>query len=309
MESKILSYFSPGIQKALKLPELTDIFINNDTVFVKTQSDQYELERVVGSMRVVINEIANYCGTVVNVDNPILEVMFAGFRITATIPPISARCNMSIRKPNPHIIKMVDYIERGQLSQSHYEFLSNAISNHKNILVVGGTGSGKTTFSNALLDRMVELSPPGHRIVILEDIDELQCSIPNQVKYLTSHCADMTRLLKVAMRSNPERILVGEVRDKSALDLLKSWNTGSPGGIATIHANGCEEGLQRIIDLAMEAGVPAPFSLVQHTVDVLVFIESKRTEEGFVRKVKEVASVTGFNRNTEKFSLEQIKGE
>ena len=306
VESKILSYFSTTIQKALKRNDLTDLFINEEGVFLKTLSEQSFLENVSGSYRVVINEIANYCGTVINADNPILECFFAGFRITATIPPITQRSTLSIRKPHSNIIELEEYVKNYQLSHSHFDYLSESIINRKNILVVGGTGSGKTTFANSLLDLMSKITPKSQRIVILEDIDELRCSMPNRVKFLTSKNVNMNRLLMVAMRSNPERILVGEVRDKSALDLLKAWNTGSPGGIATIHGNGCEEGLSRVIDLAMEAGVPAPFSLVRHTVDVLVFLKTERTEKGFKRSIDTVAEVKGFNRNTEQFLLNNI---
>ena len=306
MESKILSYFSPTVQQALKRKDLTDLFINEGGVFLKTHSEQTFLENVTGSHRVVINEIANYCDTIVNVDNPILECVFAGFRVTATIPPITNKCTMSIRKPHSKVIELDEYVKNGQLSQAHFDYLSSAIIGCKNILVVGGTGSGKTTFANSLLDLMSKITPKNQRIVILEDIDELKCSMPNKVKFLTSKNVTMNRLLMLAMRSNPERILVGEVRDKSALDLLKAWNTGSPGGIATIHGNGCEEGLNRIIDLAMEAGVPAPFSLVRHTVDVLVFLKTERTQKGFVRSIDTVAEITGFDRNAEKFSLNNI---
>jgi P-type conjugative transfer ATPase TrbB len=305
-EQEIFTYLSDSYVDILSRDDLTDLFINEETVFAKTHTEQFEIEKMQGNLTVVINEMAHHNKTVVNQKEPILECMFAGFRVTATIFPVTKKPTIVFRKPNIHVIKLAQYVEKKQLTQKQYDYVIEAIGIHKNIVIVGSTGSGKTTFANAMIDKMTELSSPAERIVILEDTDEIQCKMRNKTKLFTSHNIDMDRLLKTSLRLNPERILVGEVRDKAALSMLKSWNTGHPGGITTIHANGCEEALQRLIDCAMEAGVPAPYSLVRHTINTIIFIKSKKTEKGFFRYVEDIAEVVDFDRTKQKFILNHI---
>ena len=121
----------------------------------------------------------------------------------------------------------------------------DAIAAHRNILVIGGTGSGKTTLVNAIIHRMVEIAP-NERVVIIEDTGEIQCAAQNAVQYHTTLDVTMTLLLKATLRMRPDRILVGEVRGPEALDLLMAWNTGHEGGAATLHANNARAGLDRL---------------------------------------------------------------
>jgi type IV secretion system protein VirB11 len=170
------------------------------------------------------------------------------------------------------------YVEAGIITAAQLDTLSDAVLSRKNILVSGGTGSGKTTLSNAIIDRISRLSDIGTRIVIIEDTRELQCTAPNVVQFLTDDDAgiDMTRLLKLTLRYRPDRILVGEVRDKAALALLKAWNTGHPGGIATLHANNPEAALLRLDQLCQEAGVPSQQTLIHEAVDIVLQIARDR---------------------------------
>ena len=185
------------------------------------------------------------------------------------------------------------------LKHEHYTQIVQAIKDRKNILVVGGTGSGKTTFTNAIIDMIVRVNPE-HRIVIIEDTAEIQCSAKNNVILRATEKTDMLVLLKATMRLRPDRILVGEVRGREALDLLKAWNTGHPGGCATVHANSATAGLIRIEQLIAEGTTADMRDLIAEAVNIVVFIE--KTAEG--RKIKEVIKVEGFDREKQTYKID-----
>lgn len=222
--------------------------------------------------------MADYLHTTVSRDRPIVEgampIEFLRSRFAGAIPPMVEGASFSIRLPARSVYTLDQYVEAGIITAAQLDTLSDAVLSRKNILVSGGTGSGKTTLANALIDRISKLSDIGTRIVIIEDTRELQCTAPNVVQFLTDDDAgiDMTRLLKLTLRYRPDRILVGEVRDKAALALLKAWNTGHPGGIATLHANNPEAALLRLDQLCQEAGVPAQQTLIHEAVDIVLQI-------------------------------------
>ena len=171
-----------------------------------------------------------------------------------------------------------------------------AVLARKNILVVGGTGTGKTTLTNGIIAEIVRVTPE-HRLVIIEDTAEIQCSAQNAVLLHATSTVDMLSLLKTTMRLRPDRILVGEVRGPEALALLKAWNTGHPGGVVTVHANHARAGLIRLEQLISEA-TPAPMqTLIGEAVDLIVSIV--KTPTG--RKVDEVLSVQGFQEGEYQF--------
>lgn len=222
--------------------------------------------------------MADYLHTTVSRDRPIVEgampIEFLRSRFAGAIPPMVEGASFSIRLPARSVYTLDQYVEAGIITAAQLDTLSDAVLSRKNILVSGGTGSGKTTLANALIDRISKLSDIGTRIVIIEDTRELQCTAPNVIQFLTDDDAgiDMTRLLKLTLRYRPDRILVGEVRDKAALALLKAWNTGHPGGIATLHANNPEAALLRLDQLCQEAGVPAQQTLIHEAVDIVLQI-------------------------------------
>jgi type IV secretion system protein VirB11 len=183
------------------------------------------------------------------------------------------------------IFTIEDYVASGRLTAKQAEILKNLICNRKNILICGGPGSGKTTVTNALIIEAVK-HDENERFLILEDLPELQCRAPNKVAMLTSDTVSMRGLLRLAMRMRPDRILIGEVRGAEALDMLKAWNTGCPGGICTVHANGAEEAIQRILDLSMEAGLTIPpKDLVFHTIDAIVSVQRAGHQKGFIQEI------------------------
>ena len=175
----------------------------------------------------------------------------------------------------------------------HAEIIRAAVGARKNILVVGSTGSGKTTFVNACLDALAVLTPHD-RVISIEDTIELQCAIKNYLDLRAVGNVTMLDCLRACMRLKPTRIVVGEVRGAEAYTLLKAWNTGHPGGMATVHANDAMSGLIRLESLVAEATNAPQQTLIAEAVDLVIFVDE---EPGIAagRKVREVLLVTGYS--------------
>ncbi len=202
-----------------------------------------------------------------------LPVPYAA-RLQASIPPIVDAPTFVLRKPAHVVFSLDDYVAKGIVSPRHRAALIAAVGAHHNILIGGGTGSGKTTLANALLELVAQSDD---RVLIIEDTPELQCAARNKVQILVQPKVHTWRdAVMAAMRYRPDRILVGEVRDGSALELLKAWNTGHPGGLATIHANDTRAMLDRLCQLIEEVVFPAPRALVAQTVHLCVHIRRDR---------------------------------
>lgn len=236
--------------------------------------------------------VASTLRTQITALNPILEceLPLDGSRFEALIPPVVAGPTFTIRKKASKIFTLDNYVESGIMTQAQCEAIEAAVRNRRNVLVVGGTGTGKTTLTNGIIDYMAKACPQD-RIVIIEDTGELQCAATNVVILRAVDHVDMTRLLKATMRLRPDRILVGEVRDGAALALLKAWNTGHPGGAATVHANSAPAGLIRMEQLVAEATQAPMHALIAEAVDLIVSIE--KTAGG--RRIKEVVTVEGHD--------------
>ena len=241
----------------------------------------------------ILAAVAGIHEVVVSQDNPSVEATLPiyremqGERFTGQIPPIVMAPCFTIRKKSELVFTLDDYVKTNRLTLTQSITLSELVSDRKNILICGGPGSGKTTVTNALIATAVAHNKQ-QRFLLLEDTPELQCSAPNKIDMLTSATSNitMTDLLRLGMRMRPDRILIGEVRGAEALDMLKAWNTGCPGGICTVHANSAEEAVQRILDLALEAGIKTPpISLVLHTIDAIVSVVRKNNEKGFINQI------------------------
>jgi len=255
----------------------------------------------------IMNAIAGIHGFVVSQHSPRLEAelpyygVMKGERFTGQVPPVVSAPCFTIRKKSDIVFTLDDYIKTHRLTDAQANVLCQLIQERKNILICGGPGSGKTTVTNALIVEAVK-SDENQRFLILEDLPELQCHAANRVAMLTSNDVDMTGLLRAAMRMRPDRILIGEVRGKEALDMLKAWNTGCPGGICTVHANGATEAIQRILDLTMEAGLTVtPIQLVLHTIDAIVSVVRKGSQKGFIH---EILALGDYHNG--KFSFEKL---
>ena len=234
----------------------------------------------------LLGTIADGLGTVITKQSPILEgeLPLDGSRFEGLIPPVVARPTFTIRKKALLIYTLDDYAQQGIMNAKQKTQIQEAITARRNILVVGGTGSGKTTLTNAIIAEMVALTPED-RLVIMEDTVEIQCKADNAVILRTSIDISIQQLLRATMRLRPDRIIVGEVRGAEALALLKSWNTGHPGGIATLHANSADSGLVRLEQLIAESGIQADMkALIDEAVDLVIFIE----KQGGKRVIKEI---------------------
>ncbi|MBD1205406.1 MAG: P-type conjugative transfer ATPase TrbB [Rhodobacteraceae bacterium] len=239
----------------------------------------------------IVRLAATAAGVVVTASSPIVSCRLPelGYRFEGLLPPAVESPVFSIRFHGLTSPSLSDYAERGVLCINHKSVLERAIDNKLNILVAGSTGSGKTTLLNALLGEL-HAQQPTQRVVVIEDTPEICSPLPNTVFLRTSAGADATRLLASTLRLRPDRIFVGEVRDGAALALLKAWNTGHPGGMASIHANSARDALVRLDLLVREASVAALPEVIGAAVDMVVFME--RTDAG--RRVSEIISVEGY---------------
>ncbi|MCM2450317.1 P-type conjugative transfer ATPase TrbB [Agrobacterium vitis] len=240
---------------------------------------------------VIIGSVAHALQSEADDERPIIsgELPIGGHRFEGLLPPVVSGPSFTIRRRASRLIPLDDYVKHKIMTEAQASVLRSAISSRMNIVISGGTGSGKTTLANAVIAEIVA-NAPDDRIVILEDTAEIQCAAENAVALHTSDTIDMARLLQSTMRLRPDRIIVGEVRDGAALTLLKSWNTGHPGGVTTIHSNTAMSALRRLEQLTAEASQQPMQEVIGEAVELIVSIE--RTGKG--RRVREVIHVEGF---------------
>ena len=287
----------PRILAAISDPQVTEIIVNEDgrVWFEAYGRGMHEagLSLAASQIESLIGTVAASLGAVANADKPIVEgeLPIGGIRFEGLLPPVARKPCCVMRKPAQVLYTLDDYIRDGILSEAHTQSLRDAIDRRSNIVVAGGTGSGKTTLAGALINEMVARSDPNERYVIIEDTLEIQCRARNLVQLHTAESADMTRLVRTTMRLRPDRIIIGEVRGAEALALLKAWATGHPGGVTTVHSNSARGVLTRLSSLVQEAGVPPQPELIAETINLLVFIV--RTRAG--RRVKEIVRVRGYD--------------
>jgi len=249
-KKKLERDMGPLLMAALNNPKTVEIMLNADGKL--WQESLGEGMKCIGTLRTaqaeaIIKTVAGYHGKEVTRVKPIIEgeLPLDGSRFAGQLPPIVPAPIFAIRKRAIAIFTLEQYVDAGIMTPTQYEALKSFVANHRNILVIGGTGSGKTTLVNAIINEMV-VCDPTERVFIIEDTGEIQCAAENFVQYHTSFDVPMTALLKTTLRMRPDRILVGEVRGAEALDLLDAWNTGHEGGAATLHANNAAAGLTRL---------------------------------------------------------------
>ncbi|MES2451924.1 MAG: P-type conjugative transfer ATPase TrbB [Pseudomonadota bacterium] len=289
----------PTIAAALADPLVLEVMINPDGALrldrlgegrsdTGVRYDPVQIERI-------IRLVASHARTEVHAGSPIVSAELpphgegAGERFEGVLPPVALGPCFSIRKPATRIYTLMDYVADGIMSADMARLLSLAVVERRNVLVAGGTSSGKTTLANALLAEMAHLD---ERIILIEDTRELQSPATDTVALRTrAGSVTMADLVRSTLRLRPDRIIVGEVRGGEALDMLKAWNTGHPGGIATVHANSAASALLRIEQLIQEAVVTVPRRLIADAIDMVVFIAGR----GSARRVDTLVRVTGLD--------------
>jgi type IV secretion system protein VirB11 len=307
IQQKLLREIGPIIGQALLNPDVVEIALNPDgKLWVEKMSTGWEHcgEMTAETAESLMGTIASCLHTTVTRENPILEgeLPIDGSRFEGLLPPLVANPTFTIRKKALRIFTLADYVRQKVLTEHQKEVLVKAIVECKNILVVGGTGSGKTTFLNAIIHQ-ISIEHPKHRLILIEDTSELQCSAKNMVPLHTSDTVDMQRLLRATMRLKPDRIMVGEVRGGEALALLKSWNTGHSGGCASCHADDGLGGLLRVEQLISEASKSPMQKLIAKAIHFVVVIKN---EPGVGRHIPEILRVTGYDSGVQQYKYDLL---
>lgn len=239
----------------------------------------------------IVRLVAHHVGIEVHARSPRVsaELPEGGERFEGLLPPVVSAPAFAIRKPAVAVFSLEDYAAAEIMSQTQAAALRYAVAERRNILVAGGTGTGKTTLVNALL---AEVATTTDRVVLIEDTRELQCAAPNLVAMRTKDgVASLSDLVRSSLRLRPDRIPIGEVRGAEALDLLKAWGTGHPGGVGTIHAGSAIGALRRMEQLIQEAVVTVPRALIGETIDLIAVL----ARDGHGRRLAELASVDGLS--------------
>ena len=241
----------------------------------------------------ILRLVAHHVGAEIHAGRPRLaaELPGTGERFEGLMPPLVTAPTFSLRKPASRVFPLADYVAAGVMTSVQAELLAGSVRDRDNILVVGPTSSGKTTLVNALL---AEVAAGGDRVVMIEDVRELQCAAPNLVALRTGEgIATLGELVRSSLRLRPDRIIIGEVRGAEALDLIKAWGTGHPGGVGTLHAGSALGALLRLEQLIQEAVVTVPRALIADTVDLIAVLAGR----GRQRRLVELSRLTGLAAN------------
>jgi type IV secretion system protein TrbB len=285
---------------ALERPATSDVLLLEDGALWVNAGGKWTVDETafysVEQRETIISLIAHALHQRATFTSPNVEGEFTigaqRFRFTGLMPPVVAAPTIAIRKPAEIIYTLADYERDSIITAGQRSVLQRGVIERQNILIAGAMGSGKSTLANALIDEI----PPGQRVGTIEDTYELQVRLPNRNQLHTTAAIDLQMLVRTALRLQLDRIIVGEVRGKETLALLKAWNTGCAGGIATIHANSATAALIRLSSLVQEAGVPPQPELIAEAVDLVVFIELQKSEHGRTqRRVTEILRIEGLN--------------
>lgn len=254
----------------------------------------------------IIYAVADLAGQVIDVKNdPALQAhipesrLFANCRFQGLLPMIVEAPSFNIRKHAKKILTLDEYVAQGTMSERQREVIMEAIHGKKNIIVAGGTGSGKTTLVNAVL---AEISKLDERIVTIEDTRELKCSAENFVALNTTDSVDMDNLLRKTLRLSPNRIVVGEIRGKEALTLIDAWSTGHRGGCSTVHSDSATDTLFRLEDLVSRVSISAQQAGIARAIDVVIYIAKRAIR----RSVDEVLSIDGWDRERHEYITHRL---
>jgi type IV secretion system protein VirB11 len=289
------SALGPAIARHLEDPSIVEVMLNPDgRLWIDRLSggliDTGERLSAADGERIV-RLVAHHVGGEVHARSPRIsaELPEAGERFEGLLPPVVAAPSFAIRKAAVAIFALEDYVATGIMTAGQAGALRHAVAARANIIVAGGTSTGKTTLTNALL---AEVAKTSDRVVLIEDTRELQCKAQNLVALRTKDgVVSLSDLVRASLRMRPDRIPIGEVRGAEALDLLKAWGTGHPGGIGTIHAGTALGALRRLEQLIQEAVVTVPRALTAETINVIAVLSGR----GRDRRLNELTRVVGLS--------------
>lgn len=304
------------IMSCMNDPAIIEIMKNDDGSVFKdhiTEGLSYLCHLDAQQSLNVVTLVASHINQEVTVKTPIVsaELPSSGFRFEGNIPPISVTATFNIRKHTTLDLTLDDYVKANIMTEEQAQTIKEAVKNKKNILVVGGTGSGKTTLCNAILNEMALYN---ERIIIIQDTNELKCKCENKVYLRSSNYVSIRDLLFSTLRRTPNRIIIGEVRDGAALNVIKAWNTGHSGGLCTLHADSAELALMQLESYISEVSEKPQEMTIVNTIDYIIDIQ----RVGAKRKIQGIVEVKGYrgsngeiyykgDKNTSKYIVENIK--
>lgn len=307
----ILPFLRP-IAHLIQDPDVSEVMVNgSQRVFVERAGEILAIDGVVideRHLRVAVKTIARLLGDDVSEETPILDARLPdGSRVAAVLPPCSlGGTTLTIRKFHARLWTCPELVRVGMITEDLVGLVCTALANRDNILISGGTATGKTTLLNAL----ATLLPASDRIVLIEDTAELRIAHPNLVRFearreqADAKAVTIRDLLRATLRHRPDRIIVGEVRGGEAFDLLQTLNTGHSGSLSTIHANSAEQALARFASCVLQSGVELPYTairrLISESIDLVVHLERRRG----LRSVTEVVCVRGYEPDRDRYDLE-----
>src|SRR5467141_2775111 len=309
----ILPFLRP-IQHLILDPDISEIMVNGpERIFIEKAG---YLQAVPGvkltpeSLIVAVKNIARRLGDDISEAKPILDSRLPdGSRVAAVIPPCSLNgVTLTIRKFNSRHFGIEDLIKVGTIERSLANQLESFVLARKNILITGGTGTGKTTLVN-ILGKFI---PPDERILLIEDTSEIQMDQDNLVRFEARQpqsgrpAVSIRDLLKAALRHRPDRIILGEIRGGEAFDLLQLLNTGHSGSLSTVHATSAKQGLARFTSCVLQSGVDLPYRAIKtnvgDSVNVVVHLERRPGR----RFVSEVLEIHGYDPDRDEYNYSFI---
>jgi pilus assembly protein CpaF len=309
----ILPFLRP-IEGLILDPDISDILVNGpDHVFIEKFG---ELQKVSGvsltekSLQVAIRNIARVLGDDINEEKPMLEARLPdGSRVTAVFPPCSVNgTSLAIRKFQSHLYGPQELVRVGTLTQELLVQLQTAVELHKNVLIAGGTGVGKTTLLNALSNFI----GAEERVILIEDTAEIQINKPNLVRLEarraqpTVPAVSIRDLLKTTLRMRPDRIILGEVRGGEAFDLLQALNTGHSGSLSTLHASSAAEALTHFATYVLMSGIDLPYKVIRQNIASSLDIVIQLKRNAGKRIVGEVLKITGYAPAEDYYEFETL---
>ena len=299
-----LAFLFQDIKPYLIDDDVCEIMVNDDSkVWVDTFSKGLIYTGKILTNDIVSNiivQIANHSHKICNKDNPLLEAEILNMRFQGFLSPdIVKNSSFCIRKHAKKIFNLDDYVHNKTMTKYQQEIIIQTIYDKKNIIVAGGTGSGKTTLVNALLFEIAKLN---NRVIIIEDTKELKCDAKNKLALISTKTTSMEDLLRATLRSRPDRIILGEVRGSEAFTLINAWSTGHKGGISTVHSNSAFHTLTRIETLVGFGTDKVQPSIIADAINVIIYI--KKTPTG--RIIEEIRKVITYDKKKEEYITEKL---